>query len=56
MRGELEKSRRELADMNAAGTPDPADVATLAARYELPFEQPDWIEDVIARYSLTSPF
>jgi quercetin dioxygenase-like cupin family protein len=52
----FERFFRELAGMNAAGIPDPADVAALAARYELPFEQPDWIEDVIARYGLTSPF
>lgn len=52
----FERFFRELADMNAAGVPHPADVAALAARYELPFEQPDWIEDVIARYGLTSPF
>ena len=47
---------RQLAEMNARGAPEPADVAALASRYELPFEQPDWIADVIDRYGLTSPF
>jgi quercetin dioxygenase-like cupin family protein len=44
---------RELTDMTAVGVPDPADVATLGGRYGLPFAQPDWLPDVIARYGLT---
>ena len=51
----FERFFRELTDMTAVGRPDPADVATLAARYELPFAQPDWLPDVIARYDLTPP-
>jgi len=46
---------RELTDMTAVGRPDPEDVAAVAARYELPFAQPDWLPDVIARYGLTPP-
>ncbi|MDR3544524.1 MAG: cupin domain-containing protein, partial [Candidatus Limnocylindrales bacterium] len=41
---------RELSDMTAVGAPDPAAIATLAAQYDLPFAQPDWLPDVIARY------
>jgi quercetin dioxygenase-like cupin family protein len=44
---------RELADMTAVGAPDPADIASLGERYQLPFAQPDWLPDVIARYGLT---
>ena len=43
---------RELTDMTAVGAPDPADVARLGDRYGLPFAQPDWLPDVIARYHL----
>ena len=46
---------RELSDMTAVGAPDPAAIATLAAQYDLPFAQPDWLPDVIARYKLTPP-
>jgi hypothetical protein len=42
-----------MTDMTASGRPDPADVAKLAERYQLPFAQPDWLPDVIARYGLT---
>jgi hypothetical protein len=41
--------------MTAVGAPDPADIAALGERYELPFAQPDWLPDVIERYGLTSP-
>ena len=44
---------RELSDMTAVGAPDPADIASLGERYQLPFAQPDWLPDVIARYHLT---
>jgi quercetin dioxygenase-like cupin family protein len=43
---------RELTDMTAVGAPDPADVARLGDRYGMPFAQPDWLPDVIARYHL----
>jgi quercetin dioxygenase-like cupin family protein len=46
---------RELTDMTAVGAPDPADVAALGDRYGLPFAQPAWLPDVIARYGLTPP-
>ena len=29
------------------------DAVELAARYQLPFAQPEWLPDVIARYNLT---
>jgi quercetin dioxygenase-like cupin family protein len=44
---------RELADMTAVGAPDPVAVAALGERYQLPFAQPAWLPDVIARYQLT---
>ena len=46
---------REFADMSDAGPVDFAEVAKLAERYQLPFAQPDWLPDVIARYNLTPP-
>ena len=46
---------RELSDLTAIGAPDPAAIAALAEQYELPFAQPDWLPDVIARYHLTPP-
>lgn len=49
----FEEFFREMTDLTAAGRPDPADVAALAQRYQLPFAQPDWLPDVVARYGLT---
>lgn len=46
---------RGFADMNDAGPIDLAEVAGLAERYGLPYAQPDWLADVIARYNLTPP-
>ena len=48
----FEEFFRELTDMTAVGAPDPADVTRLGDRYGLPFAQPDWLPDVIARYHL----
>ena len=44
---------REMTEMTAAGPPDMAELARLGERYGLPFAQPSWLPDVIARYSLT---
>jgi hypothetical protein len=46
---------RELADLTAAGPPQPSDMMALAGRYGLQFGQPDWLPDLITRYSLTPP-
>ena len=46
---------RELTDLTAVGAPDPATVAELESRYQLPFAEPDWLPDVIARFHLTVP-
>lgn len=46
---------RELSDMTATGAFDLSKVRLLGDRYGLPFAQPDWLEDVIARYGLTPP-
>jgi quercetin dioxygenase-like cupin family protein len=46
---------REFADLTDAGPPDPAAIMAIAVRYQLPFVQPEWLPDVIARYGLTPP-
>lgn len=51
----FDKFFRELAGMNASGQPQMAHIAELAARYELPFVEPDWIGEVIERYGLNPP-
>ncbi|HEX7472557.1 MAG TPA: cupin domain-containing protein [Candidatus Limnocylindrales bacterium] len=51
----FERFFREFVEMTDAGRPDMAAIAELGARYKLPFVQPDWLADVIARYNLTPP-
>jgi len=51
----FERFFREVTDMTAVGRPDPAEIAKVAERYQLPFAQPDWLPDLIARYDLTPP-
>jgi hypothetical protein len=46
----------ELTGMTAVGAPDPVALAALAERYQMPFAEPAWLADVIARYSLTPPW
>ena len=46
---------REFVDQTDLGPPPPGFVSELAERYRLPFEKPDWLPDVIARYGLTPP-
>jgi quercetin dioxygenase-like cupin family protein len=46
---------REFVEMTARGRPAPEDVARLGERFGLPFAQPEWLPDVIARYGLTPP-
>jgi hypothetical protein len=46
---------RGLVDMADAGPPDMERVAELAMTYELPFAEPEWLPDIIARYNLTPP-
>lgn len=46
---------RELVGMTDQGPPEPAKIGELGGRYGLPFAQPDWLPDVIARYDLTPP-
>ncbi len=52
---EFERFFREFADMVAGGATDFDGLVRLAARYELPFAEPDWLPDVIARYGLNAP-
>ena len=51
----FEEFFREMADMTDAGPPDLAAIAELAERYRLPFAEPDWLPDLVARYNLTPP-
>jgi hypothetical protein len=51
----FERFFHEFAHMTDAGPPDFADIAALAARYELPFSRPDRLPEVIARYHLITP-
>jgi quercetin dioxygenase-like cupin family protein len=44
---------REMSDLTVNGAPDQDEMARLSEKYQLPFEQPDWLPDVIARYDLT---
>jgi quercetin dioxygenase-like cupin family protein len=46
---------RRLTELTAAGRPDPEAVGALADEFGLPFAEPDWLPDVIARYGLTPP-
>ena len=46
---------RELAEVIAAGPPNPADIMALSERFGLQFGQPDWLPDLISRYNLTPP-
>ncbi len=46
---------RGFADLNDAGHIDLAAVAGLAKEYGLPYAEPDWLPDVVARYNLTPP-
>ena len=51
----FERFFRELTDLTAIGRPDPGTVAELAGHYGLPFAEPDWLPEIIARYGLTPP-
>jgi quercetin dioxygenase-like cupin family protein len=46
---------KEMTEMTSTGPPAPEAIGELAGRYGLPFAQPDWLPDVIARYNLTPP-
>ena len=51
----FEEFFREFVDMTDRGPADRAVIAALSERYQLPFERPDWLDDVIARYDLNPP-
>lgn len=51
----FEEFFRDLSDMTSAGSPTPDDVMELAARYDLPFAEPAWLPEIVARYGLTVP-
>ncbi len=45
----------DLVDMTDVGRPELDAIIELGERYGLPFAEPDWLPDVIARYNLTPP-
>jgi quercetin dioxygenase-like cupin family protein len=51
----FERFFRDFVDMTTRGRPEPEEIARLGERYGLPFAQPEWLPDVIARYGLTPP-
>jgi uncharacterized cupin superfamily protein len=51
----FEECFRGMVEMTDRGQPDMAAIVELCDRFGLPFAQPDWIGDVIARYNLTPP-
>jgi quercetin dioxygenase-like cupin family protein len=51
----FEQFFRELGRLGASGPPSPDAMADLASRYELPFAEPEWLPDIIARYRLNAP-
>lgn len=51
----FERFFHELAELNETGPPESARMAELTQRYQVPFAEPDWLPDVIARYGLTPP-
>jgi quercetin dioxygenase-like cupin family protein len=44
---------RDFADITDNRAPSPEEIAEIAARYQLPFAQPEWLPDVIRRFNLT---
>ena len=46
---------RELSDLTAAGPVELPAIGELGQRYGLPFAEPDWLPDVVARYNLKVP-
>ena len=46
---------REVVDMTDVGSIDIERIGGLGEQYGLPFAEPDWLPDVIARYNLTPP-
>jgi quercetin dioxygenase-like cupin family protein len=51
----FERFFRDFVELSDTGPVEPATVKRLAERYQLPFAQPEWLGDVIARYDLTPP-
>lgn len=51
----FERFFREFVEMTMAGEPSMEDVDRVAERYGLPFAQPEWLPDVVARFGLTMP-
>jgi len=49
----FERFFHDFVDMSAEGRPSRDEIGRLGERYGLPFAQPDWLPDVIARFGLT---
>lgn len=53
--GGFEHYFRELAELLAAGPPDPQQIRIIADCYGLQFGEPEWMPGIISRYGLTPP-
>ena len=51
----FERFFRDLVEITDVRRPDPTEVGEIADRYGMPFAEPAWLPDVIARYGLTPP-
>lgn len=49
----FERFFRDFVDMSDVGPPAMDEIRGLGDRYGLPFAEPDWLPDIIARYDLT---
>jgi quercetin dioxygenase-like cupin family protein len=51
----FERFFRDFVEITDVRAPSREEVGQIGARYGLPFAQPEWLPDVIARYDLTPP-
>ena len=51
----IEEFFRDFSDITDSRIPSMDEIAGLGDRYGLPFAQPEWLAEVIARYGLTPP-
>lgn len=46
---------REMVEITDVRRPEIEEIVALGQRYQLPFEQPDWLADIVTRFDLTPP-
>ena len=51
----FENMFKEMTDITSTRAPTMEEMGSLSDKYALPFAQPDWLPDVIARYNLNPP-